>query len=331
MSLSAVLNTMLALAAAFAAGASIAIMGNKVGRRTGRGKLSLFGLRPRHTATLMTAFTGGLIAVVTLLISLALSGQMAVIQGRYSEMQRRLQEVTDQYEVMRRQGRLLVGARTVLAMEAVEPGLPEERVRALVTSVVASAEAQVRQRYYAMLTEAQQSPREPGGSLLAYDPRQFRATVDALLAARMPQAVEIQVAENAWLDGREMNPVAVSLQAVSVFRVYQAGDVVARAEFSPDDPDLLGRLVAFVYEGVAASGRRARMPANPMTGRIDVQVGASSALDWSTPLFRALESASGPVEVQARAARDLYSLGRLDVVLVVPKLGVRVPASEGGG
>ena len=69
------------------------------------------------------------------------------------------------------------------------------------------------------------------------------------------------------------------------------------------------------------------MPVNPMSGRIDTQVGATSALDWSTPLFRAVAGARGPVELQARASRDLYSLGRLDVTLLVPDLGLRIPSA----
>src|SRR5690606_833068 len=81
-----ILNTALAILAAFAAGAGIALLGNKVGRKSGRSKLVVFGLRPRHTANVVTAFTGGSIAVVTLLISLGLSGQMAVLTGQLTQI-----------------------------------------------------------------------------------------------------------------------------------------------------------------------------------------------------------------------------------------------------
>ena len=323
------LNTTLALLAAFAAGASIAVLGNRVGRRSGRDKLSLLGLRPRHTATLITATTGGLIAVATLVISLALSGQMALLQGRVGEMQRRLQEITDEYEGMRRRGRLLLPARSVLALEAVPASLPEERVRALIRTVLGNAEARVRQAYYAKVAETQETPREPAGDLLSYDPREVRSTVDVLLAARVPQALEVQVPENAWLQGNQMLPVSVKIQAVSIFRVYREGDLVARVRLDPRDPDLMARLMEFVYTTVPAAARAARMPVNPISGRLDVRVGQSSALEWSSLLYRELQASAGPLEVQARASQDLYSLGRLEIRLEAPRLGLRVPAQTG--
>ena len=44
----------------------IAYMGDLLGRRMGKKRLSLFGLRPRHTAVVFTIATGMLIAAVTL-------------------------------------------------------------------------------------------------------------------------------------------------------------------------------------------------------------------------------------------------------------------------
>lgn len=320
-----ILNTMLALLAAFAAGASIAVMGNRVGRRTGRDKWTLFGLRPRHTATLVTGFTGGTIATITLLVSLALSGQMAVLQGRYGDLQLRMEALTGQYASTLRRGHLVIPARSVLAMEPVEPGLSEPRRRALLDSVLGHAEARVRQAFYQALADLPGTPAEPEGSLLVFEPRQVRSTLDALQDARTPQAIEVQVPENAWLEGDRMSPVPVLLQAVSVFRVYRAGDLVARLRIDPQDPDLLGRLMVFVYEEVPAAARAAHMPVNPVSARIEVRVGSSPALDWSSRLFRALESASGEVELQALASRETFSLGRLDLVLVVPDLQIRIP------
>jgi len=322
-----VLSTMLVLLAAFAAGASIAVMGNSVGRRTGRDKLSLLGMRPRHTATLITGLTGGTIATITLLISLALSGQMAVLQGRYGDMQRRLEALSGEYELMRRRGRLVLPSRTVLAIEPVESGLSEERRKDLLDSVLGHAEARARQAYYQSLTDLPGTPQPPEGSLVAVDPRQLRSTLEALRAARTPQAVEVQVTENAWLEGNRMAPVPVLLQAVSLFRVYRGGDVVARLRVDAQDPNLLGRLMTFVYEEVPEAARAAHMPVNPVSGRIEVRVGGRSALDWSSRLFRALESASGEVEIQALASRDLPSLGRLDLVLLAPDVGLRIPES----
>ncbi|MBI4278546.1 MAG: DUF3084 domain-containing protein [Armatimonadetes bacterium] len=51
----------------------IAFIGNLVGRNIGRQRLSLLGLRPRHTAQIITILTGVLITILTLGVVLVLS------------------------------------------------------------------------------------------------------------------------------------------------------------------------------------------------------------------------------------------------------------------
>ena len=51
----------------------IAYMGDLLGRRMGKKRLSLFGLRPRHTAVVFTVVTGMVIAGVTLGVLLGAS------------------------------------------------------------------------------------------------------------------------------------------------------------------------------------------------------------------------------------------------------------------
>ncbi|MCO4782229.1 MAG: DUF3084 domain-containing protein [Candidatus Cloacimonetes bacterium] len=47
----------------------IAFLGDKIGTRIGKKRLSIFGMRPKKTAILMTMFTGMLITITTLLLS----------------------------------------------------------------------------------------------------------------------------------------------------------------------------------------------------------------------------------------------------------------------
>ena len=46
-------------------GGVIALIGDRLGTRIGKKKLSIFGLRPRHTAVLVTVVTGICITTVT--------------------------------------------------------------------------------------------------------------------------------------------------------------------------------------------------------------------------------------------------------------------------
>ncbi|WP_088894270.1 DUF3084 domain-containing protein [Leptolyngbya ohadii] len=57
-------------------GGVIATVGDRLGMRVGKARLSLFNLRPRQTATLITILTGGLISASTLAVLLAVSDQL---------------------------------------------------------------------------------------------------------------------------------------------------------------------------------------------------------------------------------------------------------------
>ena len=57
---------------------AIAYVGDIVGRRMGRKRLSLFGLRPRHTAIVISVISGMLITIVTLALAMALSENVRI-------------------------------------------------------------------------------------------------------------------------------------------------------------------------------------------------------------------------------------------------------------
>src|SRR5438067_13403178 len=61
----------------------IAYVGDLLGRRMGKKRLSLFGLRPRHTAVVFTVITGMVIAALTLgVLMLASVGvRVAITRG----------------------------------------------------------------------------------------------------------------------------------------------------------------------------------------------------------------------------------------------------------
>lgn len=57
-------------------GGAIATVGDRIGSKVGKARLSLFNLRPRQTAVLITIFTGSLISAATLGILLALNQEL---------------------------------------------------------------------------------------------------------------------------------------------------------------------------------------------------------------------------------------------------------------
>lgn len=74
----------------------IAYAGDVLGRRMGKRRLSLFGLRPRHTAIVTTTITGMLIAVFTIAV-------MAAASTHVRELVLRGAEIVQKYEAARKE------------------------------------------------------------------------------------------------------------------------------------------------------------------------------------------------------------------------------------
>ncbi|MBD2542235.1 DUF3084 domain-containing protein, partial [Coleofasciculus sp. FACHB-SPT36] len=71
-------------------GSVIATVGDRIGTRVGKARLSLFNLRPRKTAVLVTILTGLTISASTLTIIFATSEQLRIGVFRLQEVQKKL-------------------------------------------------------------------------------------------------------------------------------------------------------------------------------------------------------------------------------------------------
>ncbi len=84
-------------------GGVIATLGDRIGMRVGKARLSLFNLRPRQTATVITILTGGVISTSTLAILFLIDGQLRTgvfeleeIQAELETAQQDLNQTRDQ-------------------------------------------------------------------------------------------------------------------------------------------------------------------------------------------------------------------------------------------
>ncbi len=70
---------------------AVAYVGNIVGRATGRRRLTIFGLRPRYTAQIVTTITGMLIAITTFATVLLVSRDARIGLFRLNELREQIQ------------------------------------------------------------------------------------------------------------------------------------------------------------------------------------------------------------------------------------------------
>lgn len=87
----------------------VAYVGDIVGRRMGRRRLSLFGLRPRYTAIVISVIAGMLITIMTLAVAMALSQnvkdgflRVGEMRKRQGELNRQLSQLTDRMAALER-------------------------------------------------------------------------------------------------------------------------------------------------------------------------------------------------------------------------------------
>lgn len=90
------------IAAILILGGVIATAGDRIGMRVGKARLSLFNLRPRQTATLITILTGGIISASTLGLLFAISEQLRTGVFELGEIQDELNTANSDLNQTRR-------------------------------------------------------------------------------------------------------------------------------------------------------------------------------------------------------------------------------------
>ena len=84
-------------------GGVLSTLGDRLGSRVGKARLSLFNLRPRHTAVVITVLTGSLISAVSLGLMLLVSERLRTGLFELDQLEGRLQQSRQQLASSRSQ------------------------------------------------------------------------------------------------------------------------------------------------------------------------------------------------------------------------------------
>lgn len=96
----------------------VAYIGDRVGHQVGRRRLTLFGIRPRYTSTLIAVGTGVFIALVVTLIAILASQQVQTAFFRLSALDAQIRTLTSQEHRLEQKvemGRLVVPTQSLMA------------------------------------------------------------------------------------------------------------------------------------------------------------------------------------------------------------------------
>lgn len=120
-------------------GGVIATLGDRIGTRVGKARLSLFNLRPRQTATLVSIATGSIISTSTLAILFAFSSQLRQGVFDLGEIQADLSSTKGELESAK-------GERDEIKQELVTSTQERERARQRLQEINRSRQAALKQQ-----------------------------------------------------------------------------------------------------------------------------------------------------------------------------------------
>lgn len=290
---------------------AIAIVGNAVGRNIGRRRLSLFGMRPRYTARLITVLTGMLITVTTLVVVLALSEEARVALFRLNEVLRETQRL--EAEIRKQQDRL-----RQLALGDIAYLTNQEVVRDVIDG--AQPTRMVRERVLAVVERASELARENGigpdaaGNTLQLTPPNLSwDAVVNLVDQRDTSTVFRLVASQNTLRGE---PLPVFIQMFDNERVYAKGAVLVSARIDGREGRAkVGNELLRIADQSALLARGQVLP--PPGTIVTTPPNAVINIDDHRSAVTRIAQSRRIVDVRVVAAEDIFTAGPLPVSFVV--------------
>lgn len=138
-------------------GGFIATLGDRIGMRVGKARLSLFNLRPRQTATLVSILTGSVISASTLALLFGVSRQLRTGVFELEQIQTDLAEAKTELQATRRERNTIERA---LAEAREEQQDAQQRLQTINASLQSAVEQQQRTQAQLQQTQGDLSQRQ---------------------------------------------------------------------------------------------------------------------------------------------------------------------------
>ena len=275
----------------------VAFVGNLVGRSIGRRRLAIFGLRPRHTAQLITVITGMLITVVTLAVVLLVSNDARQALFHLQEVRRQVAEQEAKLKALQVRDVLYLHDQEVLrtVIDGREPpAVVRNRVQAFFDLAVQAA----RQRGVAPGPDGIAVRMYPSGLTM-------EDVAQDIIERHEPMVVRMIATENT-VRGEPLRATVIGFPDLLVFK---AGETIAAKPFDGKGSRQQvesGLLELTAQVGTVAKQRGVISPAFALvSGPPDVRLDPAVLLST----LERIQSVRGPVEIRAVVPADTYTIG----------------------
>jgi uncharacterized protein (DUF3084 family) len=271
----------------------VAYIGNLVGRATGRRRLSLLGLRPRHTAHLITVLTGMLITVISLGSVLLVSQDARVGLFRLSGLREQIETAEARLAELKG-GDIAFLRNQEILREVIDGGLPPAQVLSRLDAM------RLRAVDFAVANGA--APDLATGAVLTlYPPNLSWDSIARLITLRRGETIVRIVSLENTLRGES---IRVSVLLVDRRPVFPRGAVVGGGTIDGlAGREQVGRELLGLIDAAAdrALGKLLSPPfarvTEPPRGQIDI--------DLQRAAVNEIVRRRGEVRVQVIAARDI--------------------------
>lgn len=306
------LRVMLIYLVVAALSGGIAYLGNQLGRHVGRRKMSVFGMRPRHTSIFVTTVTGMMIALGTLTLAALFAKPVQYMLVGTAELERRQHELTEQVARLTdtlASGDLIWGVDQLIFQGTIPPGIPAENVEEQLRSAFAVANLGTVLKYNEKALSKSMPTIPQDTVLLTYDPNVLRQLVERARSSPATVGLRVEAGRNYLLGDKDPLPVRFNLSPVKM--IFKGGQVVASKTVDPHNPTFLMEWYQFLEE-IKQTALRQGMRKGP-----DGDLGFELNSDRMNALIQRIEQERGPTTLEAVARKDLYESSSLELDIEV--------------
>ncbi len=295
----------------------IAMLGNQLGRKIGRKKMTVFGLRPRHTSIFITTMTGSVIACTTLALAMIFSQDVADavkgtsarlddLRGRESQLLERIEQLSDEV----RRGTIIWNYGERIALTTIPADSDKAKVeRSISEMIVQSNVLSVAKNNRVAVREG--TPQfDLDRVMIKYEPEDFQGWLDTYTMQPKPVGLWLEVTENCMF--RDVVPVTV--RSFPVSPIFTQGQEVYTKEIDPKQ--FLKDWYEFIEELKSTALKKGMIELNDSLGG---GITTERLVQISQKVAQASE-AGGRVRIKAVANRELYQSSNLDVSIEVESL-----------
>lgn len=289
---------------------SIAYLGNQLGRKIGKRKMTVFKMRPRHTSNFMTAAIGIVIAWTTLGVASLFSEPVRTLITGVSDLraeEARLRKEIDELTRRIREGQVVWGVGQPILMGTLNPDLGPDGLRQQILAALTAANFEsINKNNEIALQDNRKPPFGPQTDLVKYDNKEVAGLVAELANRTEVTGLKVVATQNCFYK----NPVPVRLDLLPVTRVFREGEVITARTVEPSDPRFLVLWYDFLDQLKQTAKAKGMIEINNSLG------GGMTGQDLER-ISSAIANLQSPGTVVAVARRDLYQTSPLDVQVEV--------------